>query len=70
MSKVKTKTRSAAKKRFKVVGSAKSKKIKRGKAFRRHLLGKMTTKRKRQLRKGGYVAAADEKRMMKLLGKA
>jgi large subunit ribosomal protein L35 len=70
MSKVKTKTRSAAKKRFKVVGGAKSKKIKRGKAFRRHLLGKMTTKSKRQLRKGGYVVAADEKRMMKLLGKA
>lgn len=59
------KTRSAAKKRFKRVANGK---IKRGKAFRRHLFTKKSAKRKRQLRKGGYVAACDVPRIAKLLG--
>jgi len=63
MAKVKMKTRSAAKKRFKVVGKDK---IKRSKANRRHLLTKKTAKRKRQLRDGEYVGASDFNRIKKL----
>ena len=62
----KMKTRSAAKKRFTLVGKDK-KKVKRSKAFRRHLLTKKTNKRKRQLRKGAYISTADEKRIVQLL---
>ncbi len=62
----KMKTRSAAKKRFKRVGKGK-RKIKRSKAFRRHLLTKKTAKCKRQLRKGCYVASCDAPRIMRLL---
>jgi large subunit ribosomal protein L35 len=43
----KMKTKSGAKKRFRVTGSGR---VKRGAAFRRHILTKKTTKRKRQLR--------------------
>ncbi len=52
----KIKTRRGAAKRFKVTGSGK---ILRGKAFRRHILTKMTRKRKRQLGRKGLVAPAD-----------
>jgi len=55
----KVKTHSATKKRFKKVGNGT--KVKRGKAYRRHLLTKKTRKRKRDLRSGGYVSKADEK---------
>ncbi|MEG2380645.1 MAG: 50S ribosomal protein L35, partial [Oscillospiraceae bacterium] len=34
-------------------------KVKRGKAFRSHILNKKTTKTKRKLRKGGYLSAAN-----------
>ncbi len=60
----KMKRRSAAKKRFKKVGS---KKIKRAKAFRRHYLTCKTTKRKRHLRKGGYISPSDAPRIAELL---
>jgi large subunit ribosomal protein L35 len=63
----KVKTRSAAKKRFALVGGNKKTKIKRAKAFRRHLLTCKTTKRKRNLRSGGYVAKVDHKRIAALL---
>ena len=43
----KMKSKSGAKKRFRVTGSGR---VKRGSAFRRHNLTKKTTKRKRQLR--------------------
>jgi large subunit ribosomal protein L35 len=43
----KMKTKSGAKKRFKVLGSGK---IKRSQAFKRHILTKKTTKNKRKLR--------------------
>jgi large subunit ribosomal protein L35 len=43
----KMKTKSGAKKRFKVSASGR---IKRGQAFKRHILTKKTTKSKRQLR--------------------
>lgn len=55
----KMKTRSAAKKRFTKVGSRKSKKIKRSKAFRRHLLTKKSSNRKRGLRERAYISKAD-----------
>ncbi len=60
----KQKTKSAAKKRFKLVGKNK---VKRSKAYRRHLLTKKNAKTKRQLRKGSYVAACDEPRIAELL---
>ncbi len=43
----KMKTKSSAKKRFKITGSGV---IKRSQAFKRHILTKKTTKNKRQLR--------------------
>jgi len=43
----KMKTKSGAKKRFRASSSGR---IKRGSAFKRHILTKKTTKRKRQLR--------------------
>jgi large subunit ribosomal protein L35 len=66
MSKYKVKTSSAAKKRFKKVGG-KNVKIKRSKAFRRHLLTKKTAKNKRQLRSGSYVSKSDFTRIITLL---
>jgi len=50
------KTRSGAKKRFKITSSGK---VKRAKAFRSHILTSKTTKRKRNLRKGNLVSKAD-----------
>lgn len=67
MAKVKAKTRSAAKKRFVSVGKAGRKKLKRSKAYRRHLLTKKTPKQKRHLRSGGYVHESDMGRIMALL---
>ncbi|MCX5921987.1 MAG: 50S ribosomal protein L35 [Candidatus Dependentiae bacterium] len=63
----KMKTRSAAKKRFKKVGGSKSIKIKRGKAFRRHLLTSKSRKTKRDLRGVAYVSKADFKHILGLL---
>lgn len=60
----KMKTRSAAKKRFKKVGKNK---IKRSKSGRRHLLKHKTTKRKRHLRKSGYISDADMRKTAQLL---
>ena len=51
MAKMKLKTHSGAKKRFKLT---KNGKIKRGHAFRSHILTKKPTKRTRRLRQGGY----------------
>ena len=48
----KMKTKSGAKKRFKVAASGR---IKRGSAFMRHILTKKTTKRKRQMRRTSAV---------------
>ena len=53
----KIKTRRGAAKRFKRTGSGK---IRRGNAFRRHILTKKSSKRKRQLRRPSLVARADE----------
>ena len=53
----KIKTHRGAAKRF---GVTKNGKVKRAKAFRSHILNKKTTKRKRHLRKGGYLSNANE----------
>ena len=60
----KMKTRSSAKKRFKVVRKGL---IKRAKAFRRHLLTKKSAKRKDQLRKAAYVNIVDVGRISRML---
>lgn len=60
----KVKTNSAAKKRFKKCGNGK---IKRGKAFKRHLLTGKSRKTKRNLGKTAYVSSADYKRIAPLL---
>lgn len=52
----KMKTKSSAKKRFKVLANGS---IKRSQAFKRHILTKKTTKNKRQLRGSVSVHAAD-----------
>ena len=54
----KMKTKSGAKKRFKITGSGK---IKRKHAFKSHILTKKETKQKRNLTKSGLVNKADEK---------
>ena len=53
----KMKTKSGAKKRFKVAASGH---IKRGSAFLRHILTKKPTKRKRHLRGGAGVHESDK----------
>jgi large subunit ribosomal protein L35 len=54
----KMKTKSAAKKRFKVTGTGK---VKRATAYRSHILTSKTTKRKRKLRGPHLVSKQDEK---------
>lgn len=63
----KMKTNAAAKKRFKLTGSGK---IKRKKAYTSHILTKKSQKRKRNLRKTAIVKPADEKSVLRMLGKA
>jgi large subunit ribosomal protein L35 len=58
ITKIKMKTNSSAKKRFKKTGGKKLK-IKRAKAFRRHLMTKKTHKANRQARRATYFTAAD-----------
>ena len=60
----KMKTHRGAAKRFKRTGTGK---IKRMKAYKSHLLGKKTTKRKRNLRQSGLVNSADLQRINKLI---
>lgn len=60
----KVKTNSSAKKRFKVTGTGK---ITFQKAFKRHILTKKSTKRKRNMRKAGVVAPANQDFVMRLL---
>ena len=54
----KMKTKSSAKKRFKVTGTGK---IKRKHAFKSHILTKKETKQKRNLTQSGLVHQSDEK---------
>ncbi len=60
----KLKTKSSAKKRFKVTGSGK---LKRKHAFKSHILTKKETKQKRNLTKSGLVDKADELSIKKQL---
>ena len=61
----KVKTNSSAKKRFKVTGSGK---ITFQKPFKRHILTKKSTKRKRAMRKDGVVADSNMHFVRRLLG--
>lgn len=60
----KIKTHRGAAKRFRVTGSGK---LMKNSAYRSHILGKKSPKRKRHLRKIKVLDQADEKRMRKLL---
>ncbi len=60
----KIKTRRAAAKRFKRTASGK---FKRFKAYKTHILNKMSPKRRRQLRKSGLVSKADQPRVEKMV---
>jgi len=60
----KMKTKSAAKKRFRVRPGGT---VKRGQAFKRHILTKKTTKHKRHLRGPTGVHATDMGRMAQML---
>ena len=60
----KMKTIRAAAKRFKVTGTGK---LKRSKAYKRHILTKKTTKTKRNLRKAALVDCTNVKNMKKIL---
>jgi large subunit ribosomal protein L35 len=60
----KQKTKSAARKRFKVTATGK---VKRFKAFKSHILTKKHPKRKRRLRQATTLTKADEGRIKRLL---
>ena len=60
----KMKTHRGAAKRFRKTGTGR---LKRSKAYKSHILTKKSSKRKRNLRKAGYVATNQEKTMKKLL---
>jgi len=60
----KVKTKSGAKKRFKLTGTGK---IKRKHAFKSHILTKKETKRKRNLTQAGLVDKSDEGRVKAML---
>ncbi len=60
----KMKTHSGAKKRFRVTGSGL---LKFKRAGMRHILTKMSTKRKRNLRKGSIIRKTEEWRVKRML---
>ena len=60
----KMKTRRSAAKRFKVTGSGK---LKRNKAYKRHILTKKSPKRKRNLRKAAMTDSTNVKQMFKCM---
>lgn len=60
----KMKTHRGAAKRFSVT---KSGKVKRSQAYKSHILTKKSAKRKRNLRKGAYIAAVEEKNIKRLI---
>ena len=60
------KTNRAAAKRFKITGSGR---IKRSKAYHGHFFTSKSPKRLRNLRQGSMVAACDEARAKRMLGK-
>ena len=61
----KMKSHKGARKRFKLTGSGE---VKRGRAFKSHILTKKTSKRKRRLRRSALIATRGEvKRIKRLL---
>ena len=60
----KMKTHRGAAKRFSVT---KSGLVKRAKAYKSHILNKKSTKRKRNLRKGTYICATEQKNVRMLI---
>ena len=60
----KMKTNRSAAKRFALTGTGK---LKRNKAYKRHILTKKTTKKKRDLRKAAMMDKTNEKVMKKIL---
>ena len=60
----KVKTKSGAKKRFKLTGTGK---IKRKNAFKNHILTKKETKQKRNLTKTSIVNKSDEKNIKRMI---
>ena len=60
----KIKTHRGAAKRFSLT---KSGKVKRAKAYKSHILNKKSTKRKRNLRQGTFIAAQEEKNIKQLI---
>jgi len=60
----KMKTNRGAAKRFRKTGTGK---IRRGKAFRSHILTKKSTKRKRNLRSATVIDGRDEKNVSRLI---
>ncbi len=58
------KSNRSARKRFRLTATGK---VRRNRAYLRHILTKKTRKRKRQLRHPGLVSAADARRMKRLL---
>lgn len=60
----KMKTKSGAKKRFKLTGTGK---VKRKHAFKSHILTKKTTKQKRRLTQTGTASRVDERAIKDLL---
>jgi large subunit ribosomal protein L35 len=60
----KMKTHRGAAKRFKLTAGGK---IRRSKAYKRHILTKKTTKRKRRLDTEGMVSKSDQKRVKRML---
>ena len=61
----KIRTNRGAAKRFRLTGTGK---VRRSKAYVSHILTKKTSKRKRNLRQGALIAAADEKKAHRLIG--
>jgi large subunit ribosomal protein L35 len=61
----KMKTDSGAKKRVKITGSGK---LRRGKAFRGHLMEKKSSTRSRRLGRETEIAPGQEKRVKRMLG--
>jgi large subunit ribosomal protein L35 len=60
----KQKTHSASKKRFKVTGTGK---VMRFQAFKKHILTKKSTKRKRNLRKSVVASPVNQKTILQLI---
>ncbi|MDD5922970.1 MAG: 50S ribosomal protein L35 [Eubacteriales bacterium] len=66
MAKNKMKSHRGACKRLKITGSGK---VKRHKAYKSHILTKKSPKRKMGLRQSTMLTSADEKRMLRSMGK-